>query len=83
MGDLIFLAQLYISGFLLGDARESIAAKATRANKAAYFLDVYINPGFDDDNTNPLFTELLDFMERNEDIVLKTVAKDIKRKMQS
>jgi len=78
-----FVVQLYCSGFLFGDAKESIAAKATRANKAAYFLDECINPGFDDDNTNPLFTKLLELMERSDDEVLNTVAKDIKSKMQS
>ena len=77
MGDAHFIAQLYTCQLLPGDAKESIAAKATRADKASFFLGNYIETGFDDDGSNPLFVELLKLMQRSGDLVLKKVASDI------
>ena len=81
MSDAIFIARLYASQFLPGDAKEATAARPTRADKATFFLDNYIANGFEDDGSNPLFSELLNLMERSDDMVLKTVAKDIKSKV--
>lgn len=81
MDDAIFTARLYSSRFLPGDAKEVIQVKSTRAEKTTYFLDNCIAKGFDedDDDSNPLFTELLDLMEKSDDITMKKVAQDIKR----
>ena len=81
MSDAIFIARLYASRFLPGDAKEAIAARPTRADKATFFLDNYIDGGFDDDGTNPLFSDLLNLMEKSDDMVLKSVAKEIKKKL--
>ena len=81
MSDAIFIARLYASKFLPGDSKEAIAARPTRADKATFFLDNYIDTGFEDDGSNPLFSDLLNLMEKSEDLVLKSVAKEIKRKV--
>ena len=82
MSDAIFIAKLYASRFLPGDAKEAIHARPTRADKATYFLDNYIDGGFSDDGTtNELLSELLNLMEKSDDMVLKSVAKEIKKKL--
>ena len=81
MNDAIFMAQLYASQFLPGDAKETIAARATRADKASCFLDRYIVAGFEVDESNPLFVKLLNVMEESDDIVLQSVAKEIRNKI--
>ena len=82
MSDAIFIAQLYSSQFLPGDAKDLVASRPTRADKATYFLDNYIANAFDDDDgSNPLFTELLNLMEKSDDMVLNRVASDINNKL--
>ena len=81
MNDALFMAHLYSSQFLPGDAKETIAARATRADKASCFLDRYIVAGFEVDENNPLFVKLLDVMEKSDDIVLQSVAKEIRNKI--
>ena len=82
MSDAIFIARLYSSQFLPGDAKDLVASRPTRADKATYFLDNYIANAFDDDDgSNPLFTELLNLMEKSDDMVLNRVASDINNKL--
>lgn len=82
MNDSLFIAQLYSKHFLPGDAKDSIMARATRADKATYFLDNYIANDFDDEGTsNSLFVELIRLMEKSDDLVLKSVAKEIRSKI--
>ena len=81
MNDPIFIAKLYASQFLPGDAKEAVAARVTRAEKATFFLDNHIKNGFDDDGSNPLFLDLLKLMEKSDDIVLQSVAKEIRSKI--
>ena len=81
MNDTIFVAQLFASNFLPGNAKEAIEARDTRADKASFFLDNHIVNGFDDDGNNPLFLDLLKLMEKTDDIVLQTVAKEIRNKI--
>ena len=80
MNDALFMAHLYSSQFLPGDAKESVAARTTRAEKASFFLDNYIEKGFEDDGSNPLFLELLKLMQRSDNLTLKSVANDIDSK---
>ena len=56
MNNDLFILQLCASHFLPGDAKECIMAKATLAEKAAFFLDNYISIGFDNGN-KPLFLD--------------------------
>ena len=77
MSDGLFMAQLYISQFLPDEVKISIAARATCAEKAAFFLDNYIEKGFDDDGSNPLFLDLLKLMQKSGDLELKSVANEI------
>ena len=81
LSDAIFVAQLVKNGFLPGDTKESIKAKPTPAEKTTFFLDNCIAPGFNDDGSNPLFNQLLELMERSDNMVLKSVAKEIKSKL--
>ena len=81
MNDAIFMAQLYASQFLPGDAKEAVAARVTRADKASFFLDNHIEKGFDNDGSNPLFLDLLKLMAKSDDIVLQSVAKEIRSKI--
>ena len=81
MTDAIFIAKLYASQFLPGDAKESISARPTRADKATYFLDNCIANAFDDDGSNELFADLVKLMEKSDDMVLKKVAKEINEKI--
>ena len=82
MNDSLFIAQLYSNKFLPGDAKESVMVRPTRADKATFFLDNYIVKGFDDDGmSNQLFIELIRVMEKSDDLVLKSVAKEIRNKI--
>ena len=76
MSDAIFMAQLYVSQLLTDDAQISIGARVT-AEKASFFLDNYIERGFDDDGSNPLFLNLLKLMQRSDNLELKSVANEI------
>ena len=77
MKDRIFLGYLHHRQFLSDDAMQSIAARTTRAERAAFFLDNYIEKGFDDDESNPLFLELLKLMQESDDLFVKSVAHSI------
>ena len=82
MTDAIFIAKLYASQFLPGNAKDLISARPTRADKATYFLDNCIANAFDDDDgSNELFADLVKLMEKSDDIVLKKVAKEINEKI--
>ena len=77
MSDALFIAQLYVSQLLPDEVKISIAARATHAEKAAFFLDNYVEKGFDDDGSNPLFLDLLKLMQGSHDLELKSVANEI------
>ena len=80
MNNDLFIQQLCANHFLPGDAKECIMAKATLAEKAAFFLDNYISIGFDN-GSNPLFLDLLKLMEGSENWELRSVAKEINSKI--
>ena len=77
MNDVFFIAQLYASNLLPDEVKISIAARATRAEKASFFLGNYIEKGFDDNGNNPLFLDLLKLMQGSGDLVTKSVANEI------
>ena len=80
MDDATFMAQLYSNNLLPGDGKAKVEAQQTRADKASYFLDNYVEKGFVvDDSTNPTFYSLLSVMQSNDDPLLKSVAGTIKK----
>ena len=77
MNDVFFIAQLYASQLLPDEVKISIAARATRAEKASFFLGNYIEKGFDDNGNNPLFLHLLKLMQGSGDLLTKSLANEI------
>ena len=73
MNDVSFVAELYSRDLLPGDAKDEVKSKATRASKAAYFLDNVIEPSLE--NTFGNFNKLLKVMEDSEYNDLKELAK--------
>ena len=64
MDDVTFIAELYSRDLLPGDARDLVKSLATRASKAAYFLDHVIEPSLA--NSISSFNKLLKVMENCE-----------------
>ena len=81
MSDPIFVAQLYAKNILTSYAMESIKARLTRAEKAEFFLENCIANAFNDDGSNPRFYLLLEIMRNSDDMVLVSVAEEIKSKL--
>ena len=81
MDDPYFIAQLFREDFLPGDTKEAIAARATRAEKATFFLDKIIAPAFRDDGSNPMFSKLLNVMMNTDNQTLQSLAQEIKGKI--
>jgi len=65
MNDSIFTAKLKTKGLLEGDISEQIETKATKADKAKYFLRNVIESGLDVDDTEN-FDKFLNVMEKSE-----------------
>ena len=81
MNDALFIAQLYAGRFLPGDTKDVIQSRHTRAEKVQCFLDNCIKPAFLDDESNDIFLALLKMMENSDNVVLKSVAKEIESKI--
>ena len=76
MNDDVFVAELFSAKLLPGDAKAQVKSKATRACKAAYFLDHVIEPSLA--TTFGSFNKLLKVMENNDYNGLKELAKSIR-----
>jgi len=79
MDDVTFIAELYSCNLLPGDAKDQLKSKATRASKAAYFLDHVIEPSIA--NTFGSFNRLLTVMEDSEYDNVKELAKLVKTRL--
>ena len=82
MNDALFIAQLYAGRLLPGNTKEVIQSRHTSAEKVQCFLDDCIKPAFLDDESNDIFLALLKIMENSDNVVLKSVAKEIEKKIQ-
>ena len=76
--DPFFRRDLVVKLCLSGDTMDTIRAKATRFERASFFLDHIIKPAFEDDGSNPVFLDLLNLMMNTESMPL---AKEIKSKL--
>ena len=81
MEDPHFIAQLFREDFLPGDTKDAIAARATRAEKATFFLDKMITKVFKDDGSNLMFLKLLNLMMSTDNEAVKSLAEEIKGKV--
>ena len=81
MDDPIFIAQLFSRQCLPGDTKAAVAARATRAEKATFFLDKVIEMEFKVDGSNPVFLNLLNLMMNTDYMNLKSLAEEIKSKL--
>jgi len=73
MDDATFTAKLFSRGLLPGDCKDQVKSKATRADKATYFLDHVIKPSLED--TFVTFNKLLKVMEDSEYDDMKELVK--------
>ena len=79
MDDVTFTAELYSRDLLPGDVRDLVKSQATRASKAAYFLDHVIEPSLA--NTYGSFNKLLKVMENCEYDNVKELAELITNRL--
>jgi len=80
MDDVTFIAKLYSRNLLPGDTRDEVESQATRARKAAYFLDHVIKRSLSTAFAGS-FNELLKVMEDSEYDDVKELAKLITTKL--
>ena len=80
MKDAKFISHLV--GLLPDDLKEKVESKSTAAEAASCFLDNMIEPAVEFGSNAP-FEILLAKMEESENIILKTLAQNIKKEIQS
>ena len=77
--DPMFNAELYSADLFPGNTRAEVLNKSTAAQATMHFLDNVIDRGWNDDNSNSRFEELLTIMEKCDDSTVKSLASDIKK----
>ena len=80
MNDATFMAKLTGRGLLPGDASEQIKAQKTKAEMAQYFLNTFIKPSINSDDTED-FETLITIMEECDFKILKRLAADMRSKL--
>ena len=77
--DPMFNAELYSADLFPGNTRAAVLNMSTAAQATMYFLDNVIDRGWNGDNSNSRFEDLLTSMEKCDDSTVNSLASDIKK----